>query len=102
MSKPSDNIDNACITRLGYEFSGRRWVEKAHAPATVDVDTDKEVEIGISPLSPTTPTSPHSPSPAPSTTAGASSARPYWCHDLLQHIDSLNLDLRALFEEQDH
>ena len=101
MSQPSDNINNACITHLGYEFDGRRWVEKARAPVVVKVDTNKEAQMDIPPLSPIAPGSPHSPPPALSTTAGASFALPDWYHDLSQHIDMLNLDLRALSQEQD-
>ena len=59
------------------------------------MDTDEEAP------SPTAPTSLHSSPSAPSTTAGASSAPPNWYHDLSQHIDTLNLDLRALSKEQD-
>ena len=41
VSKPSDSIDHACIARLGYEYDGHHWVEKAaRAPMVVDVDTD--------------------------------------------------------------
>ena len=83
ISKPSDAIDHACIAHLGYEFDGRRWVEKAgHAPAVIDVDTDEEAKMDIPPPSPTTPSSLHSPPPVPSTNAGASSASPDWYHDL--------------------
>ena len=92
MSKPSNNIDNACITSLGYEFNGRRWVEKARAHVVVDMDTDEEVGMDIPLLLPTTPPSPHSPSPAPSTVAVLSFAL-NWYHDLSQRIDTLNLDL---------
>ena len=80
----------------------RRWVEKARrAPTMVDIDTDEEAEMDIPPPSPTAPVSPHSPPPAPSTIVGASSAPPDWYHDLSQRIDTLNLDLRALSEEQE-
>ena len=82
MSKPSDYINNDCITRQGYVFDGRRWVEKARAPAVVEVDTDEEAEMDIPPPSPTTSASMHSPSPALSTTVGASSTLPDWYHDL--------------------
>ena len=82
MSKPSDYIDNACITRLDYEFDGCQWVEKARALVVVEVDIDKEAEIDIPPPSPIAPASPHSPPPAPSTSVGASSAPPDWYHDL--------------------
>ena len=69
ISKLSDAIDHPFITRLGYEFDARRWVEKAgHAPAMVDVDTDEEAKMDILPPSPTAPASPYSPLPAPSTT----------------------------------
>ena len=68
----------------------------------VDIDTDEEAEMDIPPPLPTTLASPHSPPPAPSTTAGSPSAPPYWYHDLSQHVDTLNLDLRALSKEQDH
>ena len=51
ISKPSDNIDNAYITRLGYEYDGCRWVEKAaRAPTMVDVEINEEVEMDIPPL----------------------------------------------------
>ena len=77
MSKPSDNINNACITPLGYEHDGRRWVEKAaRALTVVDVETDEEAEIP--PPSLTAPPSSYSPPPAPSTAAGSSSASPNW------------------------
>ena len=100
MSKSSDYIDNACISHLGYEFDGRHWVEKGgRAPAMVDLDFDEEAEMDIPPPLPTAPTSPHS--PPPTTIVGASSTPPYWYNDLLQRIDTLNLDLRALSEEQD-
>ena len=100
ISKPSDAIDHACIACLRYEFDGRCWVEKVgRDPAMVDVDTDKEAEMDIPPPSPTAPTSLYSLPPAPSTTAGASSASPDWYHDLSQHIDKLNFDLRALSQE---
>ena len=93
ISKPSDAINHASISRLGYEFDDRRWVEKAgHAPARVDIDTDEEAEMDIPPPSPTAPTSSHSPPPAP-TTAGGSSSTPEWYHDMSQRIDTLNLDL---------
>ena len=83
ISKPSDAIAHACTVHLGYEFDGRRWVEKAgRALAIVEVDTDEEADMDIPPPSPTTPASPHSPPPAPSTTAGASSAPPNCYHDL--------------------
>ena len=97
MSKPFDYIDNACITRLCYEFDGRRWVEKACASTIVQVDTNEEAEMDILPPSPTTPASLHSPPPA--TTIGASSTSLDWYHDLSQCFDTLNLDLRALSEE---
>ena len=68
MSKPSNSIDNACIARLGYEYDGHHWVEKAaRAPAVVDVETDEEAEMDIPSLSPTAPPSPPSPPPTPST-----------------------------------
>ena len=77
MSKPSDNIDNVCITQLGYEYNGRRWVEKvACASLVVDVDTDEAAEMDIPPPLPTAPPSLHSPHLAPSTDAGSSSAPP--------------------------
>ena len=57
--------------------------------------------MDIPPPSPTAPASPHSPHPAPSSTTGASSAPPDWYHNLMQRIVTLNLDLRALSEEQD-
>ena len=73
MSKPFDNIDNAYITRLGYEYDEHRWVEKATRASTmVDVDTDDEAEMDIPPPSSTTPPSPHSPPPAPSIATGSS------------------------------
>ena len=76
MSKPSDNIDNANITGLGYEYDGHRLVEKAvRATAVVDVETDEEADIDIPPP---LPTAPHSPSPALSTIVGSSSAPPDW------------------------
>ena len=101
MSKSFDYIDNACIAHLGYEFDGRHWVEKVgRAPSMVDVDIDEEAEMDIPPPSPTTPASPHSPPPA-LTTIGGSSFALDWYHDLSQHIDTLNLDLRALSEEHD-
>ena len=79
ISKPSNANDCASISRLGYEFVGGRWVEKAgHAPARVDLDTDEEAEMDIPPPSPTAPASPHSPPPAPTTTDGSSSAPPDW------------------------
>ena len=82
VSKPSDAIDHACIARLGYEFDGHHWVEKAgHAPAMVDVDTDEKAEMDIPPPSPTAPPSPHSPPPAPTTTCSSSFASD-WYHDL--------------------
>ena len=59
MRKPYDNIDNACIKRLGYEFNGHRSVEKARAPAIVEVDTDEEAEMDIPPPLPTAPASLH-------------------------------------------
>ena len=91
MSKPSDYIDNACISRLGYKFDGRHWVEKAgRVPAMVDIDSDEEVEMDIPPLSPIALASPHSPHHA--TVAGASSTPPDWYNDLSQCIDTLNLD----------
>ena len=100
MSKPSDYIDNACIAHLGYDFDGRHWVEKAgHSLAMVDIDSDEEAEMHIPPLSPTAPAFLLSPPPA--TATGASSAPPDWYNDLLQCIDTLNLDLRALSKEQD-
>ena len=93
ISKLLDAIDHACIAHLGYEFDGRRWVEKAgRAPTVVDVDTDEETEMDIPPPSPTAPHSPHSPSPTLSTATGASSASD-WYHNLSQRIDTLNLDL---------
>ena len=56
MSKPSDYIDNACISRLGYEFNCRHRVDKVGlAPAMVDIDSDEEAEMDISPPSPTAP-----------------------------------------------
>ena len=59
MSKPSENINNACITRLGYEYDGRHWAKKvARAPTIVDVETDEEAEMDISLLLPTAPPSP--------------------------------------------
>ena len=87
------------LASLVSKFDGRRWVKKAHAPAVVEVDTDEEVEMHIPPPSPTALASPHSPPLAPSAIAGASSAPPNWYHNLSQCIDTLNLDLRALFEE---
>ena len=101
MSKPSDNINNACITRLGYKFDGHQWVEQGRAPAVIEVNIDEEVEMDIPSPSPTTLASPYSPPPAPSATAGASSAPLDWYHDLSQRIDMHNLDLRALSEEHD-
>ena len=95
MSKPFDAIDNVCITRLGYEHDGHHWIEKvARAPTVVDVDTNEEAEMDIPPLSPTTP---HSPPPHGT---DSSSNCPEWYHDLSQRIDTLDLDLRALSEEQ--
>ena len=71
MSKPSNYIDNACISRLGYKFDGRHWVEKAGcALAMVDIDSDEEAEMDIPPPSTIAPASPHSPPPPPSTAAG--------------------------------
>ena len=81
-------------------FDGRRWVEKARAPAIVEVDTDEEVKMDIPPPLPTAPASPYSPPPAPSTTAGTSSVAPDWYHDLSQHIDTLNLDLRLFLRSK--
>ena len=86
---------------MGYEYNGSRWVEKAgHAPAKVDLDTDEEAEMDIPLPSPTTPTSPHSLHSALIIASGSSSTRD-WYHDLSKHIDTLNLDLQALFVEHD-
>ena len=57
--------------------------------------------MDIPPPSPTAPASSISPPPAPTTTNGSSSASD-WYHALSQHIDMLNLDMRALSEEHDH
>ena len=57
--------------------------------------------MDIPPPSPTKPAFSHSPPPVPLATAGAASAPPDWYHVLSQHIDKLNLDMRALSEEQD-
>ena len=76
-------------------------MKKARAPTVVEVDIDKEAEMDIPPPSPIAPASFHSPPPALSTTAGTSFAPPDWYHDLSQHIDMLNLNSRALSEEQD-
>ena len=87
VSKPSVAIDHACITRLGYDYNGRRWVEKAaRAPAVVDVDTDEEAKMDIHPPSPTTPPS------ASSTAAGSSSTLPDYYQRLSQHLDTMSLD----------
>ena len=87
---------------MGFEFDGRHCIEKAgRVPAMVDIDTDEEAEMDIPPPSRTAPASPHSLPPAPSTTAGTSSVRPNWYHDLSQRIDTLNFDLRAFSKEQD-
>ena len=56
--------------------------------------------MDIPPPSPTVHSSPHSFPPTPTTVGGSSSA-PDWYHDLSQRIDTLNLDLRAHFEEHD-
>ena len=67
MSKPFDNIDNAYITRLGYEYDRSCWVEKAaRAPTVVDVETNEEAEMDIPLLSPIAPPSPYSPPHVPS------------------------------------
>ena len=72
--KPSDAIDHAWITQLGYEYDGRQWIEKvSRAPAVVDVETEEEAEMDIPPPSPAAPHSPPSPLPAPSTAARSSS-----------------------------
>ena len=72
MSKPSDYVDNACITRLGYEHNGCKW----HAPAAVHLEsTDEEAEMDVPPPS---PTAPPSPPPASTTATGSSSAPPDW------------------------
>ena len=76
-------------------------MEKACAPTVVEVDTDEEAEMDILPPSPTAPASPHSPPLALSAAAITSSAPLDWYNDLSQRIDMLNLDLRALSEEQD-
>ena len=79
LSKSSNHIDHACISRLGYEFDGRHWVEKAgRTPAMVDLDYDEEATMDIPPPSPTALASPHSPSPTPATDDGSSSAPPDW------------------------
>ena len=98
MSKSSDAIDNVCVARLGYEYNGRQWIEKARFPIVVDVDTDEEVGMDIPPPS---PTAAHSPLPPPIDGTGSSSDHLEWNQNLLQRIDTLSLNLRALSEEQD-
>ena len=96
ISKPSDTIDHVCIARLGYEFDGRHWVEKAgRAPTMVDIDTDEEAEMDIPPPSPTAPVSPHSPPPT-TTAAGSSSAPPDWYQRLSQCLDTMSLDVQQM------
>ena len=51
--KPSNAIDNACITRLGYECINGDWREKgAYVPDALDDKIDEEAEIDIPPPSP--------------------------------------------------
>ena len=73
MLKPSDAIDNACISRLGYELVNGDWREKG--ARVHDDETDEEAAMDIP------PPSPHAaPSPPPAT--GSSSAPPEWYSDL--------------------
>ena len=52
-------------------------------------------------IPPSSPTAAHSPPPPPTDGTGSSFDHPEWYQNLLQRIDILSLDLRALFEEQD-
>ena len=84
MPKPSNAIDNACITRLGYEYIEGQWLEKgACVPAALEDDIDKEA---IPPPSPHVVTSP------PPLGTRSSFECPKWYTDLLPQIDSLSLD----------
>ena len=75
MSKPFDAIDSYCVAQLGYEYNGRQWIEKAYAPAVIDVDTDEEAEMDIPPSSLTGDLSPHT---LPNVGVGSSSAPRDW------------------------
>ena len=106
VSKRSDAIDCASISRLGYEYVGGRWVEKGrHAPARVDLDTDEEAEMDIPPPSPTAPAYPHVPTPAPPTHrpgTGSSSTPPDWYQSLSQRIDTIAVDIQQLHVDHQH
>ena len=92
MPKPSDAIDDASISRLGYELVNGAWREKgARVP---DDETDEEAAMDIPPPSPRA-------APSRPPTTGSSSAPPEWYHDLSQRIDTLSLDMQALSAEQD-
>ena len=92
MSKPSDTIDNNYIARLGYEYNGRQWIEKARAPTIVDVNTDEEVEMDIPPPSPIVAYSPHSPPPSPTDGTSSSFDHLEWYQNLSQCINIFSLD----------
>ena len=99
VNKPSDAIENGSITWLGYEHKGREWVEKvAHAPATIEKDTDEEAEMDIHPSSPTGALSPPTP---PTAGVGSSSAPLDWYQHLTQRLDTISLDMQAQAEEND-
>ena len=73
LSKPSDTIGNNYITRASYKYNGRQWIEKACAPAIINMDTDEEAEIDIpSPL----PAATHSPLPPPTDGTSSCSEHP--------------------------
>ena len=98
ISKHSDHIDNACITRLGYEHDGRHWVEKAaRALAVVDVETDEEADMDIPSPLPTAPPSPHSHPPL-TDGVGSSSAPPNWYQRLSQCLYTISLDFQQLHQ----
>ena len=53
MPKPSDAINNACTTRLGYEYIEGKQLEKgSHVPAALDYEIDEDAETNVPPPSP--------------------------------------------------